>query len=58
MLHIKEKRAGFYNQVEKLEAEAESFYKTWYSNNAAKKSLDFLKFGKIDSYSLEYLLEV
>ena len=25
---------------------------------AAKKNLDFLKFGKIDSYSLEYLLEV
>ena len=47
-----------YNRVQKLEAEAESFYMTWYSNNAAKKNLDFLKFGKIDSYSLEYLLEV
>ena len=58
MLRVKKKRAGVYNQVEKLEAEADSFYMTWYSNNAPKKSLDFLKFGKIDSYSLEYLLEV
>ena len=26
--------------------------------NAAKTNLDVLKFSKIDSYSLEYLLEV